>query len=919
MRKVASNTGPLGVPLSVSSNQENPTITGLAFARRGLVAVVAVLFLCADAVAFATDQPPKHFEIKAKPLSDALMDFGAQSGLVVVAPTPLTAGKKSAAVRGDMSSMDALDRLLKGSNLTFARGADGAVVIQATAAPELPQNDVGNSGLHDDVTPEVISLQDVIVTGTREYNVQARESLMPISIVSATDLARTGATNIQDALERLVPSVSQPGVGGDTSNLIKTIRLRGLSPDQVLILVNGKRRHNSGMLNLDAGPVAGSDPVDLNMIPVSAIDHIEILEDGAAAQYGSDAIAGVINIILKSSDHGGSLTATSGAFYQGDGFQLGGTGDVGTSLGKNGFLHLSATAVHNDATNRSGPDLTITSGNPYVNKILGTPKNEVETIGFNAGETLDNNVELYAFGTGGHRDASSFESHHVSDGIDNGGIVNAPAFYPNGYIPEETISEYDFSLTGGVRGKDLAGWHWDLSSTYGRDDDRFGLTHSLNQSLGLSSPTSFHIGDSIASQWTSNLDLTRSFPIAALAAPLAVAAGIEQRHETYQIKEGDLGSYVQGTVNPTGRPGSIGDFGVMPSVAASSARNSISAYVDLAATILPKWRTDLAGRFEHYSDFGNTGTGKFSTRYDFSDDLGLRATVQSGFRAPSLAQENYALTQTGPSLFPGGPHLVQIQYPVDSPGALALGSRPLKAERSESFSVGLVAEPITDLRITIDAYQINLHDRITNSGLLFLGFNQTGTAFDVGSFFTNSLSTRSRGVDLTSKYATQLGDSWGLIRWSLNATYNKTTITRITPTPAALQALGLTLFDPETLANITSATPNAKAILGADYVNGKWTVTVHETLLGDAHSYATADFVNYSYERFSFHAMTDLELSYEATHHVTLTVGASNLFNVYPNRVNPADMGLSTGAIYPTWSPININGGFYYGRVAIGF
>jgi iron complex outermembrane recepter protein len=341
--------------------------------------------------------------------------------------------------------------------------------------------------------------------------------------------------------------------------------------------------------------------------------------------------------------------------------------------------------------------------------------------------------------------------------------------------------------------------------------------------------------------------------------------------------------------------------------------------VDLATTILPKWRTDLAGRFEHYSDFGNTGTGKFSTRYDFSDDFGLRATVQSGFRAPSLAQENYALTQTGPALFPGGPHLVQIQYPVNSPGALALGSRPLKAERSESYSVGLVAEPIADLRLTIDAYQINLHDRITNSGLLFLGFNPTGTAFDVASFFTNGLSTRLRGVDLTSKYTTQLGDSWGLIRWSLNATYNKTTITSILPTPAALQALGLTLFDPETLGNITSATPNAKAILGADYVNGKWTVTVHETLLGDAHTYATADFVNYSYEKFSFRAMTDLELSYEATHHVTLTVGASNLFNVYPNRVNPNDLGPSVGAIYPTWSPISINGGFYYGRVALGF
>ena len=794
----------------------------------------------------------------------------------------------------------------------------------ASAQTQSPESGNSNSAVvqtsRSDASPSaapVTSMTEIVVTGSRAGRVQARQSLSPIVVLPAQALVQTGATNLQDALERVLPSLTQPGFGGDTSNLIKAIRLRGLSPDQVLILVNGKRRHISGMLNLDVGPVEGSEPVDLDLIPVSAIDHIEVLLDGAAAQYGSDAIAGVINIILKTGDQGGSASATGGAYAAGDGWTESGAGDVGMKLGESGFLHLSASATNQGATNRSGPDYTV-SPPADVNRILGTPRNDIEALGYNAGYKLADGINVYSFSTLSRRNATSYETHEVSDGLENGGIVNTSPIYPNGYIPEETVNEYDFSVTAGVKGPNLAGWNWDLSSTYGRDFDDFGITHSLNQSLGEASPTAFHLGDSIASQWTNNLDLSHPFNIG-LAKPVVVAVGAEERYDTFQLKPGDPNSYILGAENPAGRPGSIGDFGVEPSVATSVHRNSASAYIDLSIPVTSKLRADVAGRYEHYSDFGSTKIGKVSARYDFTDRFALRATAQTGFRAPSLAQEDYALTQTGPQLYPGGPHLVQIQFPVTSAAAQALGATALKPETSQNYSFGFVSQPLPGLAITADAYQINIHDRITNSGFIFLGENPTGTEYDIGSYFTNAISTRNRGVDVTATYTTRFGDPWGLVRWNLDATYNKITIPRIGADPAALQALGQTLFDPEILANIKDSTPNTKVVLSADYVNGKWSVLARETALGAAYSYTTTDAVTYTYEHFSPHVLTDLEVTYQATEKIALTGGANNLFNTFPNRVNLADNGLALGIVYPQWSPISINGAYYYGRVAVKF
>jgi iron complex outermembrane receptor protein len=794
---------------------------------------------------------------------------------------------------------------------------------QAAGAAQAPASESaqGSQGTN------TATVDEVIVTGTRESRVQARESMSPIETLSSAEMEQTGAANLQDALERTLPSINQPGFGGSHSILIKSIKLRGLNPDQVLILVNGKRRHNSALLNLNPGPVAGSDPVDLNLIPDSAIDHIEVLEDGAAAQYGSDAIGGVINVILKSSAHGGSASITSGAYYKGDGVQVGGSVDDGLTLGSDGFLHLSVTAVNNTRTNRSGPALQQTSpgapytltADPYVNKVLGSPANSTENLALNAGKPLDGGAELYGFSTVSHRSASSYERYQGTDGsaVNNNGLANDPPFYPNGYSPLQTLDEYDFSVTGGIKTQDLAGWASDLSSTYGRDFMRFGLEDSLNQSLGTTSPTSFHTSNAIASQWTNNLDLTRPVAVG-LPAPLTVSVGAEQRYEDFQIQPGEPASYIQGTVNPTGTPGSVGDFGVTPDVAKSGHRTSESLYADLSTALIPAWRVDLAGRYEHYSDFGNAVTGKFSTRYDVSDGFGVRGTVQTGFRAPSLVQEDYALTASGPLLFPGGPRLYQIQLPVSSPQAVALGSKPLKPEKSVSYSVGLVTEPLAGLDITLDAYQTDIRDRITNSGLLFLGLNPNATQYQVASYFTNGLSTRSQGVESTLNYKSDFGNL-GRLRWSLNASYNKIDVTKIAPTPAALAAKGLSLFSPQVLAGITNSAPDTKVVLGEEYSVGRWRAAVHETVLGSAFDYWTPNGATYYKETFTTHVLTDLEIGYQMTDLVTVSVGANNLFNVYPNKVNPIDSGISAGIIYPVWTPISFNGGFYYARLALNF
>ncbi|NKI72277.1 TonB-dependent receptor [Collimonas pratensis] len=787
-------------------------------------------------------------------------------------------------------------RKLKLSSIAIAVGGLFAAGQAMAADSAVNSTNIGN-------------IQDVIVTtGTRDTQKAARESLSPIDVISAAELQKTGQTDLRDALVKLSPSITRQAVGADAANLTSALTMRGLSPNHVLVLVNGKRRHTSANITADSGPQQGSTPVDIDLIPVSAVDHIEILRDGAAAQYGSDAIAGVINIILKSSSRGGAASTSVGQYNAGDGLNYGAAADIGAELGRDGFLHLSAEYRNQDHTNRGGVD---SRTGTKVNKILGDPQIERESVAFNAGYALSNDVDLYSFGTYAHRTSASYQNYRLPTVL--------PALYPNGFTPQETSSENDYSLTGGARGDRLGAWHWDVSSTYGGDDINIGMSDSANTSLFAatgSTPTGFHLAQYKNFQWTNNLELGRPVDLGFLPAPLNLSLGAEHRQETYEVGAGDAASSFGSGAQALPGLGalSVGKF----------SRNVLASYLDVSTKLTPQWEIDLAGRFEHYSDAGNTTNGKFSTRYELDPRLAVRATVSTGFRAPSLTQEYYTSLAVSPTSATG-------LLGVNSAAAKSLGAQPLKPEKSTSFNLGIVAEPIDKLSVTVDAYQIGIKDRIVQGGsysgqtaidaLTSSGLNlPSGLTSVQASYFANGVDTRTRGVDIVATYMTSPKE-WGRIDWDFGANFNQTSVTKV-----ARDANGNILLNAQQIGYLTSATPRNKLILGGVWSKDKWGVSLHLTRFGKTSTEATYYTGPNAFSTTTFNHIentpkyiTDLEVRYAFTGNFQVALGANNLFNIYPSKL-PAEnryLGVSQYNIYS--SQIGVNGGFYYLRANYKF
>jgi iron complex outermembrane receptor protein len=787
--------------------------------------------------------------------------------------------------------------------------ADSAVPAPADAVPAAGD---GAAAAANDAAPSsdagsTDSLESVIVTGTRETNVKARDSSAPIDVLPAAALQATGATDLRDALERVLPSLNHAAFAGDYGALTDTVQLRGLSPDHVLILINGKRRHTTANIYTAGGPLQGSAPVDLDLIPLSAIDHIEVLRDGAAAQYGSDAIAGVINIILKSANHGGTVTANAGQYYDGGGFTAGGGGDVGTTLTDDGFLHLGGDYRHHNHSVRSGAD---SRTGVVDNLIFGDPEVERESIAYNAGKSFAaNTVEVYSFATYAHRDGQSYENYRLPTVI--------PSVYPKGFSPQATIDENDYAATLGIKGDQLLGWSWDLSSTYGGDNDGLGLIDSGNPALAAAgtTPTTFHIANFKITQWTNTLDFNRPFEIG-LAAPLNVAFGGEWRRETYQIRPGDPASYQQG--------GAQSEQGLSPVNAGSYGRSNSAGYIDLATSLLPLWQVDIAARHEHFTDFGDTTSGKLSTRYDFNSRLGLRATVSNGFRAPSLAQEFYASLGVSPTGASG-------QIAAGSPAAKALGAGTLGPEKSISFSLGAVAEPVDGLHATVDGYFIRITNRIVDGGSYageqaIAALEANGVTFPPGInpanvtavFFSNGADTKTYGVDLTADYRSDLGRA-GTVDWDAAVNYNRTLLTRL-----GLDGNGNPLLDAQQIAYLTSASPESKIIVGGIWKDAGFLVSLHEIRYGKSapldqyYTGPNAFSITTFYESVNpAKYVTNLELGYD-WRGLQWVVGANNLFNVYPKELPPAQRYIGA-ALYDGYTGLGINGGYYYTRLSYKF
>ncbi|MDO7926656.1 TonB-dependent receptor [Pseudomonas sp. KFB-139] len=771
------------------------------------------------------------------------------------------------------------------------------------------------------------TLSTVVVTGNRGAEQRTvTSSPVPIDVVSARQLQSTGKPGLMEALSAVIPSLTLPEkTGWDASGMARAPNLRGLSAAEVLVLVNGKRRHTSATLNIN-GINTGAAPADLDFIPISAIDHVEVLRDGAAAQYGSDAIAGVINVILKA-DTSGTAVTNAGIGYDGKKQTVQQSLNKGFEIGDGGIVQLALDArSQNDDNKASANGYTYDQALDLAGKSTyggyGTPKINLLTLGYNAELPVSDDLSLYSFTTYSRRKAEQGQNFRLPT-ITNT-ITTGPNGYPGGYVPIWYIDEEDFQAAFGAKGQ-VGEWDWDLSSTYGRNEAEQGTERNQNPSLGEATPNNFTSGTWIATELTTNLDFKRGFDIG-LQKPLDLSYGFEHRRDGYEVQEGDWASYANGgyCVSP-GNCASSGaqvTNGISPDEASSATRNSVASYVDVGFNPIPQWYLGTALRYEHYNQgVGATRSGKLTTRYDFTPEFAVRATVSNGFRAPSLANSLFSARSTTYGVVNGVYQSINFGVlPVASDAARALGAEDLKPERSTNFSLGFTLTPTERLSLTADAYVINIRDRITLTGTL-LGSEVTQVLLDNGinstsggQYFINGADTRTKGVDVVGNYRQDLG-AFGSVKWTAAFNWNQTEILSY---KASTTILGTSydLMDREARNDVTGIQPKTKLILGGDWSIDKFNINLALTRYG---SYKE---VNDSNDRsldriYAAKWITDLDVGYNLTKDLNIAVGAKNLFDVYPKKQGIPSNTMTSS--YGTYSPFGFTGGYYYTRLTYAF
>ncbi|MBP1208128.1 iron complex outermembrane receptor protein [Duganella sp. 1411] len=747
-------------------------------------------------------------------------------------------------------------------------------------------------------------LQSVVVTGTYAKNRRTIDSESPVDIIGARELQASGSTELATVLARLVPSMNFPRPSGaDTSDAVRPAQLRGLSPDQTLVLVNGKRRYTSAVVNVNGTQGRGSAPVDLNAIPLAAIERIEVLRDGAAAQYGSDAIAGVINIILKKGAEGGDIEVGYGEYKEGDGKQRTVRGSTGFALGDQGWVRVAIEAADRDPTNRAGVDTRPVAGSQIgkVNQRYGDPDSKPRTLLANGQYRVTDDIDWYAFASYGERKTSAAATWRTPD--------RSPTLYPQGFLPLQDSTSTDQSLVTGLRGE-LSGWRWDASLNYGRNKFELDLDNTVNLDLGANSPTHFYAGKLQNTQGLFNFDIAKEFPVAAFSGPLTVALGVEARHEEYEIGAGDQASY--------SGSGAQGFSGFRPVNAGSNSRHNKSIYANFEADITRQFSASAALRHERYSDFGNTTSVKGSARYAVNPLVSLRATASSGFRAPSLAQQFYTITTTNFSIINGQNTAIETgTFAVGSAAADALGAQPLKAEKARNYSVGLQAQPTRNWSASVDAYRIDIDDRIALSTSMTLSpalrntLASQGLLVGAARYFTNAIDTRTTGVDVVSTYRWDLAAA-GRYDFTLAYNHNKNTVQHVNANPAILSANNLTLIDRQTINRLTVGSPKDKFSLATDYTLGAWNARGVVTRYG---SFTVPQNNPAQDQVYDPQWVLDLSASVKLGKNWRLSAGVDNVTDKYPDKITSvANLNLNGVNLYSGWAPNGFNGRYYYAK-----
>jgi len=822
----------------------------------------------------------------------------------------------------------------------------------------------------------VQTLNDVVVIGSRSTQIRSRvETPAPIDIITARELQTTGQIEPTQMINLVAPSFnSARQTVADGSDHIDPATLRGLGPDQVLVLLNGKRRHNQALTNVNGTVGRGSVGTDLNTLPTAGIERIEVLRDGASSQYGSDAIAGVVNVVLKR-DTGTTANVHYGQQYKGDGRNVLVGLYHGFKVGNLGVISAAADLRFREATNRAGRY----TGPVYVNWDVsqrtspGNSETREEWLArrqslYQQDETLiaqnnfsrDNNLQVgnaavnnYAGMVNGNLTFSKAVNLYFSTVVNYrrgsaAGFYRYPYqvtqvisdIYPNGFLPQIQSTIWDRSLLVGLKGELGNGWRWDFSNVYGGNSFRYDVKNSNNASqfsLGVNAPTEFYAGTLKFNQNTADLNLAKDFGTELNLKSFNVAAGLTYRLDNYQIEAGDEASYANYDPAPINkRAGGAQVFpGFQPSNAVDAIRNVFGAYVDLESDLTEQWLVNLAGRFENYSDFGSNFAGKFSTRYKFAESFSLRGSISNGFRAPSIHQRYFSAISTVfvPVIGQGLVPRQQGTFRNDGPVAQAFGIPSLTAEKSTNYSLGVTSQPLSNLTITVDAYQIDIKDRIVLTGAFQRSsaavsqiLNNAGQT-DVQSavFFTNAVDTRTRGLDVVIGHNQPIGT--GTLTLTLAGNVNQTTVQGAPKNSTTLppDAVGNILFNRQERARLELAQPRSKFSLAANYRIGKFGVYARATRYGEvstydpntaAPAYDAATGRSLLDEYFSPQVVTDLSFSYKINKVLQITVGANNLLDVYPDPLKQIQ--------YPTpGNPTNIDnssfGRFVYSRNATQF
>jgi iron complex outermembrane recepter protein len=777
---------------------------------------------------------------------------------------------------------------------------------------------------------DAAELAEIVVTGTRVQDRSRLDTLAPVDVLTSEALATQGTTELAEALSTLAPSLNFPRPSiTDGTDHIRPATLRGLSPDQALVLVNSKRRHQSALVNVNGSIGRGSAAVDLNAIPLAAIERVEVLRDGASAQYGSDAIAGVINIRLREARDGGAASVTFGEYEtdvetardsrsENDGTTLTASVWGGLALGPEGFLTLTGEYRDRDPTSRGDIDprvATLTPPEvPRVTSRYGEAAVEDITFYANAGVPLANDWEVYGWAGLQQRDGESAAFPRLRNNPNN-----VASIYPNGFLPLIVTEIQDVTAAWGLRGA-LGTWDADASLVYGLNDLEYRTENSINGTLGATSPTSFDSGGFDYDQLVLNLGLVRGFDWGG-AAPANVAVGLEARRETYSITAGEPSSYVNGGLGaPGAAPGAQGFPGFQPSNEVDEDRTAVGVYADVESQLTDQFLGSVALRVEDYSDFGSSVTGKVSGRYDFTESFALRSTVTTGFRAPGLQQAFFTSTATN---FIGGVPFEVGTFPATSQIAGVLGASQLDAEESLSYSLGAVFR-VGSLEATLDGYFIEIEDRIV------LSENLGGRAdidallqpFNVGRarFFINGVDTETTGADLVVRYAI-VGETSGRWDFIASANYNDTEVKKL-PTTGVLSALTPppALFDRINILTFEEGTPDTKISVAADWNSpvtwGSFGVGVKATRYGDVLEPTVFATDNVTRDVFmGAETLVDLEVRAKFGEGLGATLGIDNVLDEYPDAVPPA-LNTTGAQGFSRYSAFGFGGRFVYGRLS---